>query len=82
MQTASVPRVDRSDSLARLGLDEFIIDEETSRLLVLATIRRSKLNEEVRHVGLSTVVSPQGTVTTCRSSAYGSLKGNRWFGAK
>jgi hypothetical protein len=82
MKTVSVPRVDGSDSLARLGLDEFIVDEETPWLLVLATIGRSKLNKEVRHVGLSTVVSPQGTVTASRSSAYGGLERERWLGAK
>jgi hypothetical protein len=42
-----MPWIYRSDGLARLGLDKFIVDEETSRLLILAAIGGRKLHEEI-----------------------------------
>jgi hypothetical protein len=55
------PRIYRCDGFSGLGLDEFIVDEESPGLLVFSSIGCCELHEEVRHVVLGTVVSPQRT---------------------
>ncbi len=56
-----VPWVYRSNGLTRLGLYKFIVDEQSSWLLVFMAVRRCELDEEVGHVAASCVVSWEGT---------------------
>lgn len=53
MKHPGLRRVDTLDLLSLLGLDEFVVDEEPNRLLVLAAIRRCKVDEEIGRHGFS-----------------------------
>jgi hypothetical protein len=59
---SALPWIYRSDGFARFGLDKLIVDEQTPWLLVFAAVRRRELNEEIRHIASSRIVSDNGRV--------------------